>query len=61
MKLFLSALLLVFINTHHVFGQTKTIHVFVALCDNENQGIVKVPAVIGNGQDARNNLYCQLF
>jgi hypothetical protein len=28
----------------------------VALCDNE-QGIVKVPAWMGNGQDTRNNLY----
>lgn len=32
-------------------------HVIVALCDNVNQGIVKVPEAIGNGQDARNNLY----
>jgi hypothetical protein len=29
----------------------------VALCDNKNQGIVPVPALIGNGQDPRNNLY----
>jgi hypothetical protein len=36
---------------------TKTIHVFVALCDNKYQGIVPVPAKIGNGQDAINNLY----
>jgi hypothetical protein len=35
----------------------KTIHVFVALCDNKFQGIVPVPAKIGNGQDANNNLY----
>lgn len=34
-----------------------TIHVFVALCDNINQGIVPVPAKIGNGQDPHNNLY----
>ena len=40
------------------FSQTtKTIHVFVALCDNENQGIVPVPAKIGNGQDPFHNLY----
>lgn len=36
---------------------SKTIHVFVALCDNENQGIVPVPPKIGNGQDPDNNLY----
>lgn len=38
-------------------GEVKTIHVFVALCDNENQGIVPVPGLIGNGQDPSNNLY----
>ena len=36
---------------------TKTIHVLVALCDNQHQGIVKVPKAIGNGQDPGNNLY----
>jgi len=35
----------------------KVIHVFVALCDNKYQGIVPVPAKIGNGQDPDNNLY----
>lgn len=35
----------------------RFIHVFVALCDNKYQGIVKVNATIGNGQDAANNLY----
>ncbi len=35
----------------------STIHVFVALCDNKYQGIVPVPASIGNGQDPDNNLY----
>ncbi len=35
----------------------KTIHVLVALCDNKYQGIVPVPAKIGNGQDPENNLY----
>lgn len=43
------------------FSQTeltpKTIHVFVALCDNVNQGIVPVPAKLGNGQDIKGNLY----
>lgn len=34
-----------------------TIHIFVALCDNKYQGIVPVPAKIGNGQDPNNNLY----
>ncbi len=39
------------------FDQAKYIHVLVALCDNDNQGIVKVPKKIGNGQDPANNLY----
>src|SRR5688572_9934391 len=36
---------------------TKSIHVFVALCDNKYQGIVPVGARMGNGQDPVNNLY----
>lgn len=36
---------------------SKIIHIFVALCDNKYQGIVPVPAKIGNGQDPQNNLY----
>ena len=40
------------------FAQERTIHVFVALCDNENQGIIAVQPKLGNGKDPRNNLYC---
>jgi hypothetical protein len=35
----------------------KVVHVFVALCDNDSQGIVPVSAKLGNGDDPRNNLY----
>jgi hypothetical protein len=35
----------------------RTVHVFVALADNQNQGIVPVPARLGNGLDAEHNLY----
>ncbi len=35
----------------------KVIHVLVALCDNASQGIVPVPARLGNGDDLKNNLY----
>jgi len=35
----------------------RTVHVFVALADNKNQGIVPVPAKLGNGDDANGNLY----
>ena len=34
-----------------------TIHVMVALCDNQYQGIVPVPKGIGNGQQPNTNLY----
>jgi hypothetical protein len=33
------------------------VHVIVALCDNKYQGIVPVPAELGNGRDPGNNLY----
>ena len=48
------------------FGQEKTalpqgggkqVAVFVALCDNEHQGIAPVPERIGNGNAPTNNLY----
>lgn len=43
--------------TQLVEAKTKTIHVFVALCDNQFQGIVPVPAHIGDGKDYNKNLY----
>ncbi|GAA4355208.1 hypothetical protein GCM10023185_17820 [Hymenobacter saemangeumensis] len=36
---------------------SKTIHIYVALCDNKYQGIVPVSPKIGNGQDPNTNLY----
>ena len=38
-------------------GAPRTIHVFVALADNKNQGIVPVAAILGNGEDPQHNLY----
>ena len=35
----------------------RTVHVFVALADNKNQGIVPVAAILGNGDDPEHNLY----
>src|SRR6267154_2089803 len=35
----------------------RTVHVFVALADNQHQGIVPVAAILGNGEDAPHNLY----
>lgn len=37
--------------------ESRTIHVFVALCDNVNQGIVPVSKTLGDGQNPRTNLY----
>ena len=48
------------LNTVLCFAQAerpRTVHVFVALADNKYQGIVPVPAKIGNGDDPVNNLY----
>ena len=38
-------------------NDAKVIHVLVALCDNESQGIVPVPKFLGNGEDPKRNLY----
>lgn len=38
-------------------NSVTVIHVFVALCDNVNQGIVPVSATLGNGDDPQRNLY----
>lgn len=35
----------------------KVAYVVVALCDNVNQGIVPVPAALGDGEDPARNLY----
>ena len=35
----------------------RRILVFVALCDNQHQGIIPVPQALGNGQDPKSNLY----
>ena len=35
----------------------RTVHVFVALADNQHQGIIPVAAILGNGEDAQHNLY----
>jgi hypothetical protein len=38
-------------------ASTRVIHILVALCDNDSQGIVPVPKAIGNGNDPDKNLY----
>src|SRR6266404_3224881 len=36
---------------------SRVVHVFVALADNQHQGIIPVPPALGNGQDPQRNLY----
>ncbi len=38
-------------------GIPLIVHVRIPLCDNDNQGIVRVGRLIGNGLDLNNNLY----
>jgi len=38
-------------------GQPLVAHVVVALCDNIHQGIVPVPAALGDGANPKSNLY----
>ena len=57
MKKILLILTLMFTYSIISYGEHQAIHIFVALCNNKYQGIVKVPEAIGNGQDPRNNLY----
>lgn len=38
-------------------NSVPVVHVFVALCDNVNQGIVPVSAALGNGDNPATNLY----
>jgi hypothetical protein len=38
-------------------NQPLIAHILVPLCDNDNQGIVKVNSSLGNGQNTKTNLY----
>jgi hypothetical protein len=42
---------------HSAWAAPKKVAVFVALCDNATQGIVPVPARIGDGNKPEDNLY----
>ena len=56
LRIMRAAALLVFLALP-VFAAPLRVHVTVALCDNATQGIVPVPAAIGDGNDPRTNLY----
>jgi hypothetical protein len=50
-------LLIILVNVPLSAQNLRIIHVFVALADNVNQGIVPVPPKLGNGEDPEHNLY----
>lgn len=49
--------LLMFVSLSILGEDKKVIRIFTALCDNDHQGIVKVPKKLGDGDDPTNNLY----
>ena len=54
------ALALFLFSLHAIWAQDakpRTVHVFVALADNDHQGIVPVARILGNGDDPEHNLY----
>jgi hypothetical protein len=54
----ISILLIIIFLPFLLFSQdTKSIHLIVTLCDNENQGIVPVPEILGDGTNPSTNLY----
>jgi hypothetical protein len=57
LKIIWLLILLMPCTTARADDRVKTIHVLVALCDNDYQGNIKVPKHLGNGDDLRSNLY----
>ncbi len=53
----MAKLLLVLLLLSPLAQAGKSVTVFVILCDNKSQGIAPVGKMIGNGDDAANNLY----
>ena len=48
-------------DTAKIVNPGKVVHVLVALCDNKYQGIVAVPAFLGDGEDAQKILLGRAF
>lgn len=53
----LLALMSGFFFVHVLPAEVQVVHVYVALCDNASQGIIPVPAKIGDGDKPDANLY----
>jgi hypothetical protein len=56
-RLYLLIILLILAGVPVAQAKEQTIGVYVALADNASQGIVPIPAAIGNGDDPEKNLY----
>jgi hypothetical protein len=50
-------LFVLFANNFAYASDPLLVHVFVALADNKHQGIVPIPAALGNGDNPAQNLY----
>ena len=57
MKMKKITFMIIFSNTFLFSQPPKSIHIIVALCDNEFQGIVPVSDLLGNGREPGTNLY----
>ncbi|MDF1811680.1 MAG: hypothetical protein P1V20_05685 [Verrucomicrobiales bacterium] len=57
MKYLFPATLICFLYFYSAIAEEKTVRVFVALCDNATQSIVKVNPRIGDGDNPDTNLY----
>ena len=55
-RLYLLIILLILAGVPVTQAKEQTIGVYVALADNASQGIVPIPAAIGNGDDPEKNL-----
>lgn len=53
----IATFLLCFVGASRSQTTPRVVHVFVALADNQYQGIIPVPAQLGNGFDPDHNLY----
>jgi len=54
---FLSLVILCLPITARAQTSARVVHVFVALADNQHQGIIPVPPILGHGDDPQRNLY----
>lgn len=54
---FATCVLILLARTSVAETSPRVVHVFVALADNQHQGIVPVPPTLGNGNEPQRNLY----